>query len=262
MEQSKNEGTVSVKELLFGKYRSFAAMEAYKLLRTNVSFSFSAETTCPVIGVTSSLRGEGKSTTSINLAYTLAESGQKILLIEADMRLPSIPSKLGLNQSPGLSNVLSQGVTENVLQRLDEMDTLDILTAGDVPPNPSELLGSKRMKEMVETARERYNYIVVDLPPVTAVSDAVAITKLLDGILIVVRNDYAQKAAVKETLRQLSLVGVRVLGFVYTCAATGSKSYGKKYGRYGKKYGKSYGYGYDEEYGYGAGSQSTSGERV
>ena len=255
MDQAKN--AIDTTELLFGKNKSFAAAEAYKLLRTNVFFSFTGETACPVVGVTSSMRGEGKSTTSINLAYSIAETRKKVLLIEADMRLPSIPAKLGLNLSPGLSNILVQRTAENVLQHFGENEYLDILTAGDVPPNPSELLGSQRMREIVETARTQYDYIVVDLPPVTAVSDAVAISQMLDGILLVVRNNYAQRGAIKETLRQLKLADVRILGFVYTCASTGSKSYGKKYGRYGSKYGKSYGYG--EDYGYGEASQQAAG---
>lgn len=248
MDSNKNHTTADQRELLFGKNKSFAAAEAYKLLRTNVAFSFSAENECPVIGVTSSMRGEGKSTTSVNMSYTFAESGKRVLLVEGDMRLPSIPDKLGLNLSPGLSNLLvEKKMSESVVQHFGDMKTLDILTAGDVPPNPSELLGSQRMQELISTARTQYDYIILDLPPVTAVSDAVSISKLLDGILIVVRGNYAEKGAVKETLRQLGLVGVKVLGFVYTYATTSSKSYGKKYGKSKHKY------GYESDYGYGYG---------
>lgn len=229
-------------EKMFGKNRSFAAAEAYKLLRTNVTFSFSSGVKCPVIGVTSSLRGEGKSTTSINLAYTIAESGKRVLLIDADMRLPSVADKLSLNLSPGLSNLLVEGEKmSNLLQRYDELESLDILSAGDVPPNPSELLGSERMAEVVNAAKSYYDYIVVDLPPVTAVSDALALSKLLDGFVLVVRNNYASKSAIKETMRQLKLVDLKIIGFVSTFANGSSKSYGKRYGKYGSRYG--YGYG-------------------
>lgn len=232
-------------EKMFGSKKSFAAAEAYKLLRTNVTFSFSSSVKCPVIGVISSLRGEGKSTTAINLAYTIAESGKRVLLIDADMRLPSVADKLGIELSPGLSNLLVEHETiPNILQHFGDVETLDILTAGDVPPNPSELLGSERMDEIISHAKTYCDYIIVDLPPVTAVSDALALSKLLDGIVLVVRNNYASKNAIKETLRQIKLVDLKIIGFCYTFANTSSKSYGKRYGKRYGKYGSDYGYGY------------------
>lgn len=218
------------KEQMFGKEQNFAVSEAYKLLRTNVMFSFPGETKCPVVGVTSSLRGEGKSTTSINLAKAIAESGKKVLLIDSDMRLPSVADKLEIELSPGLSNLLVQNLSvNNVLQKFEDVETLDILAGGDIPPNPSELIGSKRMEEVIEAAKKYYDYIVIDLPPVTAVSDALTISKLLDGIVLVVRNDYAQKKAINDTMRQIKLVNLKVLGFVYTCANIAQGGYYKKY---------------------------------
>lgn len=218
------------KEQMFGNEQNFAVSESYKLLRTNVMFSFPGETKCPVIGVTSSLRGEGKSTTSINLAKSIAESGKKVLLIDSDMRLPSVADKLELELSPGLSNLLVQNLNINsLLQKFENLETLDIIAGGDVPPNPSELIGSKRMEEIIESAKKYYDYVVLDLPPVTAVSDALSISKLLDGIVLVVRNDYAQKKAINETLRQIKLVNLRVVGFVFTCANVAQGGYYKKY---------------------------------
>lgn len=218
------------KEQMFGSEQNFAVSESYKLLRTNVMFSFPGETKCPVIGVTSSLRGEGKSTTSINLAKSIAESGKKVLLIDSDMRLPSVADKLELELSPGLSNLLVQNLNINsLLQKFENLETLDIIAGGDVPPNPSELIGSKRMEEIIESAKKYYDYVVLDLPPVTAVSDALSISKLLDGIVLVVRNDYAQKKAINETLRQIKLVNLRVVGFVFTCANVAQGGYYKKY---------------------------------
>lgn len=234
-------------ELLFGKKKSFAASEAYKLLRTNIQFSFSTETKCPVIGVTSSLRGEGKSTTSINLAIALAETGKRVLLIDADMRLPSVAAKLNLELSPGLSNLLVQ--QRAIKQKFSDVETLDILTAGDTPPNPSELLGSQRMETFLNEQKQNYAYIVVDLPPVTSVSDALSVSRVLDGLLLVVRGDYASKKALNETLRQMKLADVHIIGFVYTFAGGRNKGYYSKYGKYGKygKYSKDYGYGYGEK---------------
>ena len=221
---------VLTKEQMFGTEQNFAVSEAYKLLRTNVMFSFPGETACPVIGVTSSLRGEGKSTTSINMAKAIAESNKKVLLIDADMRLPSVADKLEIRLAPGLSNLLVQNLNVNgILQKFEGIETLDILTGGDIPPNPSELIGSRRMEEVIEAAKKYYDYIVIDLPPVTAVSDALSISKLLDGIVLVVRNDYAQKKAINETLRQIKLVNLKVLGFAFTCANMAQGGYYKKY---------------------------------
>lgn len=229
-------GTLT-KEVMFGKERNFAVSEAYKYLRTNVMFSFSAEKKCPVVGVTSSLRGEGKSTTAINLAISIAETGEKVLLIDSDMRLPSVADKLEIQLSPGLSNLLAQKNVSigGILQKFENNENLDILTAGDVPPNPSELLGSQRMEELLNEAKKVYDYIVIDLPPVTAVSDALVISKLLDGVALVVRSDYAQKKAISETLRQIKLVNLKVLGFAFTCASLSTGGYYKKY--YKKEYG-------------------------
>lgn len=227
-------------EAFFGKNKSFAATEAYKLLRTNIQFSFSTETKCPVIGVTSSLRGEGKSTTSINLAVALAETGKRVLLIDADMRLPSVAEKLNLELSPGLSNLLVEQL--GMKQKFSNVETLDILTAGNPPPNPSELLGGQRMESFLNEQKQNYAYIVMDLPPVTSVSDALTVSRVLDGLLLVIRGDYASKKALNETLRQMKLANVHIIGFVYTFAGGRGKGYYSKYGKYGK-YGKDYGYG-------------------
>ena len=128
---------------------SFAASEAYKLLRTNLQFSLS-DKPCKIIGMTSSLRGEGKSTTAVNLAYTIAESGKRVLLVDGDMRLPTVHSKLGLVGAPGLSNVLA-GLCEDkdALRVSKYFNNWYIMPAGDIPPNPSELLGSEHMQALL-----------------------------------------------------------------------------------------------------------------
>ena len=150
---------------------NFASREAYKRLRTNIMFSFAEEAPCRIIGVTSSLRGEGKSVTAINTAYTMAQSGKKVLLIDADMRIPTVAKKLELPaNTSGLSNLLV-GVDkkDEIIQHIKFLKNnvqLDILTAGELPPNPSELLGSKRMEVLLDTLKKHYNYIIIDLPPV------------------------------------------------------------------------------------------------
>ncbi len=235
---------------------NFASREAYKKLRTNIMFSFAEEAPCRVIGITSSLRGEGKSVTTINTAYTMAQSGKKVLLVDADMRIPTVAKKLDIARSPGLSNLLV-GVDkrEEIIQHVRFAKSgvqFDVISAGELPPNPSELLGSKRMDALLDTLKKHYNYIFFDLPPICAVSDAVIFSKYSDGMMLVVRQDYCRTDSLKEAITQLKFANVNIMGFVYNCASTGSKVYGKygKYGKYGRysKYGKYYSKYYGKEY--------------
>ena len=223
---------------MFGPYLNFAATEAYKLLRTNLMFSFSDEDQCHVIGITSSVQSEGKSSTACNTAYALAEAGAKVLLLEADLRRPSIGSKLGLAKTPGLTNLLiSKADFQEVVQHSSLAPKVDIIASGDLPPNPSELLGSARMARVMEQLKQQYEYIIIDLPPVTVVSDAIAISKLLDGVVMVVRSEVSDRKLLAEALRQLNMVNIRILGFVYRDTDAGKKKYSY---RYSKKYYKYY----------------------
>ena len=215
-----------------GSKLNFAAAEAYKLLRTNLNFSAPDKNGCRIIGVTSSLQSEGKSMTSINTAYTLAQSGQKVLLLEADLRLPTIGKRLRLASRPGLSNCLAGQVSvEDTLQKSDIIDGLTVMTAGDVPPNPAELLESDRMKTLLDHLATKFDTIMIDLPPVGVVSDAVVLSKLVSGYILVVRQKVCDKATLDEVVRQLEFVNAKILGFVMTDADYEKKSY-KHYGRY------------------------------
>lgn len=233
---------------------SFAASEAYKLVRSNLTFSLVDNESCRVIGVTSSVRSEGKSTTSINLSYTLAETGKRVLTIDGDMRLPSINKRLKLHRAPGLSNLLAGMSTINeAVQPSGISRNWYVITAGDIPPNPSELLGSGRLVKLLEVLRKNFDYVILDLPPITIVSDALVVAQHTDGMLMVVRQNYTNQMELAESMRQMSYQKVKLLGFVQTHATTQYKRYGSRYGHYGK-YGK-YGYGY----GYGYGKSKSSG---
>lgn len=223
-----------------GDQMNFAASEAYKMLRTNLMFSFS-DTECKVIGVTSSVKSEGKSTTSINLAYTLGEQGYKVLLIEGDMRMPGISKQLGINPVPGISNLLS-GMTNKVADVLRQkvFNNVDFIAAGESVPNPAELLGSNRMKATLDGLQKIYEYIIIDLAPVTVVSDPLVVSKYLKGMVLVVRHEVAEQKQVAEAVRLLKFSNVRILGFIYN-------GYSGNSGAYSKKYYKSYGYGYGEK---------------
>lgn len=216
-----------------GENLSFAAAEAYKLLRTNLGFSLSDNTGCKVIGVTSAMKGEGKSITSINMAYTMAQSGGRVLLMEADLRLPTVAKRLGLKQKPGITNLLVGQVPGNeILQKTNLISNLRVASAGDIPPNPAELLGSANMKTTIQTMSEAFDVIIVDLPPITAVTDAVLVSKIVDG-MVVVRQNYCDRDSLEEVVRQLRFANAKILGFVMT----GADVQKKNYRRYGKSYG-------------------------
>lgn len=253
MSKKKRNTAVNEAGTMLHKKLSFAATEAYKLLRTNLMFTLPDTQKCRIIGITSSTRGEGKSTTAINLSYALAETGKRVLLVDADLRLPSVAKKLELKPEAGLSNVLAGSTTlEAATVSLAELESWFVLTSGDIPPNPTEMLGSPQMQTLLEHASESYDFIVIDLPPVNIVSDALVISPLLDGMLVVVRENYSERRVLNTCVRQLELSNVKVLGFVMNVTSDGSSSYGR-YGRYKKnKYYKYYrrGYGYGG-YGYG-----------
>lgn len=225
---------------MFGPNLNFATTEAYKLLRTNIMFSFTETGKGHVVGITSSVQSEGKSSTASNTAYALSESGAKVLLMECDLRRPSLAFKLGLERAPGLSNLLiGKAQLPATIQQCALVPALDIMTSGDIPPNPSELLASPRMEALLEELRETYDYIIVDLPPITVVSDALAMSKRLDGMVVVVRADHSDRQMLAEAMRQLKMVGVRILGFVYRETDSNKKRYGYRY-KYSKKYYKYY----------------------
>ena len=217
---------------------SFTATEQYKLLRANLMFTLPEDLKCPIIGVTSSMRGEGKSTTALNLSYALSESGKKVLLIDGDLRIPSVAKKLGLASSPGLTDFLiNQKAMSLKPLKTDLSDKWYIMPSGDLPPNPSELLGSAKMERRLKYFAERFDYIIIDLPPVNLVSDALAISKYIDGMIVVVREEYTEKKELDACLRQLKLSNVRVLGCVLNDVDSGKGSYSKyKYRRYYKYY--------------------------
>lgn len=224
----------------FGPGLSFGASEAYRLLRANILFALPDQGKCRVIGVTSALSGEGKSTTVLNLAYMLAESGRRTLLLEADMRLPTVSQRLELNSKPGLSNLLA-GLCggEEAVRDSGIHERLWIMPSGDIPPNPSELIGSGQMKAALEDLKESYDFLLLDLPPVNEVSDALVASRLTDGMVVVVRLGYSSRSALAEAMRQLQYAEAKVLGFVMNRAGGQETSYKGYQSGYGRRYGGS-----------------------
>ncbi len=236
--RKKHNVVEEVHETMLYKKLDFAATEAYKLLRTNLMFSLPDSDGCRIVGITSSIRGEGKSTTVANLSYTLAEAGKKVLLIDSDLRIPSIAKKLEIKSTPGLTNLLiNPELIDSAIIAMDCLDNWHVLPAGDIPPNPTELLSSAQMQSLLNTLSERYDYIILDLPPVNIVSDALVISPLLNGMLLVVRENYLERRELNKCVKRLELSGVKVLGFVFTVAKEQNGGY-RKYKRL--KYYKSY----------------------
>jgi len=210
---------------------SFAAKEAFKRLRTNLVMSFPEDDAkSRIIGITSAQPSEGKSTVSLNLSYSLAELGKKVLLIDADMRRPSLHVKMGISQTPGLSDLMGRVNEISLALKHYSNSTgtvkFDVIPGGNIPDNPSELLNSKRMERLLQALSAAYDYVVVDLPPVGAVIDAVSISKCTDGMLVVLRENNCPRSLLIDCVEQLKYAGVNILGFVVNGALEGA---GKKY---------------------------------
>lgn len=229
---------------LLGEKLNFSATEAYKLLRTNLFFCLPEgnERACPAVGITSSVQGEGKSTTSINVAYMLAEHGKRVCLVEGDMRAPTFKSRLKLQSTSGLSHVLAaMGTDMKSLMATALHENLRVISAGEIPPNPAELLGSTRMTQFIALLREMFDYIIIDLPPITVVADALAVSGVLDGMIVVVEEGTTTRRELADAMQRLEVIKDKILGFVVTRAHTVTGRYSKK--SYGYKYGYGYGYG-------------------
>ena len=233
------------KAALVGGDISFTAAEAFKLLRTKLQFSFADEGGSRVVGVSSALTGEGKSLSAANLAYSTAQLGKRVLLIDCDMRRPSLAEKLPVKKAPGLSDYLAgqiQGTELIQVCGLKENErAFHVISSGRIPPNPMELLSSVRMEKLIAHLRESYDYIILDLPPVGEVGDALAAAKLTDGMLVVARQNYCDRIALNSAIRQLEFVDAKILGIVVNFASEGGYTYGNKYYKpYYRRYYRSY----------------------
>jgi receptor protein-tyrosine kinase len=214
-------------------------VEAFRVLRTNMQF-VNVDSDSKVFAVTSSLPSEGKTTTACNLAITLAQTGQRVLLIEADLRRPKVADTLQLESVVGLTTVLVGRIgLEDAVQEYS-VENLSVLTSGAIPPNPSELLQSQAMADVLDEVRKAYDVIIVDAPPLLPVTDAALLTAQSDGALIVVRHGKTTKDQLRHSMERLEAVEGRALGVVLNMIAVrrGGGAYGGGYG---------YGYGYAPE---------------
>ena len=189
------------------------AVESYRTLRTNVTF-VGAEKPLQYIAVTSPGPREGKSTTAVNLAVTLAQAGRRTIIIDGDLRRPTTHRAFGLMQEPGLTDVLIGGVTAAEAIRTDVAQELDLLPAGSTPPNPSELLGSSAMGALIAELRHDYEYMIIDTPPTIPVTDAAVVATNADATILVLRSGDTEEHAAQRALDQLRRVNARIAGAV------------------------------------------------
>lgn len=203
--------------------------EAFRVLRTNLQF-VDIDSRQKVFVITSSVPDEGKTTTSINLALSLAQAGVRTVLVEGDLRRPKAPARLGLDAAVGVTSVLVGSVAvEDALQQ--HADTgLSFLASGAVPPNPAELLQSNAMSELLADLRSRFDVVIIDAPPLLPVTDATLLASKADGAILVVRHGKATKEQVRQSVARLEHVGARLLGTVSNMVPMRGKGYGYGYG--------------------------------
>ncbi len=221
----------------------FAVVEAYKTIRTNLSFSLPQEG-CKSFVISSSVPGEGKSTTAVNIAVAFSQLGKNVLLIDADLRRPSIHKKLKLINTKGLYTVLSGSASfDDCVQNSNKF--LDVLTSGPLPSNPIELIESVALSELLTKLHQRYDYIIFDSTPINIVSDAVSLAPKTDGLVLVIRENSTRRDDIYHALSACKFANIRVLGTVINGVNP------KHSGKYSyRKYKSSYRYNYKYQYQY------------
>ena len=228
----------------------FAIRESFNQLRTNILYTPNDIDGCPVYAITSAEMSVGKSTVSANLALSFANADKNVLLIDADMRRPTQHRIFGYNRKQaGLSELLA-GVKDSDTDVICTPFTgLDVITSGIIPPNPSELLHSKKLAVYLKKWRSEYDLVLIDLPPVGVVTDPVTIADQVNGYIIVAMSDKSDARRINGAIKTIRMTGAKIIGLVIN--GTSLRGDGKhKYGDRGYGYKKSYSYKYGYNYGY------------
>ena len=211
--------------------------EAYRVIRTGIQFA-QAGKELQTIALTSCTPNEGKSTTIANLAVVLTQAGKSVLLIDCDMRNPTVHKNFNLSNKIGLSSCISMGTALADAVQATAIEGLDALTAGVIPPNPSELLGSERMQNLLQRAKEEYDYVLIDTPPVLPVTDSLVLGSMVDGLILVIDSGAIKVEMARDVKNQLVNAGANILGVVLNKVRSEHHGYG---------YGYYYYYGHEGE---------------
>lgn len=216
--------------------------EAYRVIRTGIQFA-QAGKELQTIALTSCTLNEGKSTTIANLAVVLTQAGKSVLLIDCDMRNPTVHKNFNLSNKVGLSSCISMGTALSDAVQKTSIEGLYALTGGVIPPNPSELLGSEQMKNVLQRAKEQYDYVLIDTPPVMPVTDALIVGRFVDGMILVIASAEVKVEMARDVKNQLVNAGANILGVVLNKVRSEHHGYGYGYyyyyGNDGEKHKKS-----------------------
>ncbi len=220
----------------------FAVKEAYNAIRTNLLFTQQGEK-CPIFVVTSPTANNGKTINSINLAVSFAQMGKRTLLIDADMRNPTIHRMFSISVKNGLSEILA-GLTDNISVSKTDVENLSVLTAGKIPPNPAELLSSARMDKLLEFVKEHYDCVFIDTPPINLVTDSTIFAQKATGYIVIVKTDTTNTHDVKTTVTNIEQIDGNILGFILNDVNSEKKKYYSYYRKYNYNYSYNYNYNY------------------
>ena len=204
------------------------AAEAYRVIRTSVQFA-QAGKELKTIAITSCTPNEGKSMTVANLAIVLTQAGKSVLIMDCDMRNPTVHKNFNLSNKVGLSSCISMGTAVADAVQETAIEGLDALTAGVIPPNPSELLGSERMQNILQRAKEEYDYVLIDTPPVLPVTDSLVLGSMVDGLILVIDSGEVKVEMAREVKNQLVHAGANILGVVLNKVRSEHHGYGYGY---------------------------------
>lgn len=238
--KATNDTLVNGAKLITVAHPKSPISEQFRTIRTNINF-MAIDKPIKTLAMTSANVSEGKSTVTDNVAVVWAQTGQRVLLIDADLRRPTLHTTFNKSNQEGLTTILTSGTNSIDLRQIVQpsgVENLDILTSGPVPPNPAELLNSQRMKTLIESVKSVYDMVIVDVPPMLEVTDTQVLSHYLDAIVLVVKEGQTQKLAVKRAVELLNLAHANLLGYVMNDVNTDGDA----------------GYGYGYGYGYGSGS--------
>lgn len=211
----------------------FRVEEAYKSIRTNIMLSVMKKG-CKIIVVSSSMANEGKTTTTTNLAISMSQADQRVLLIDGDLRKPKIHHYFSIPNAPGLTNYLGAAANSRASQKVDlfsiihptEYKNLSVIASGSIPPNPAEVLGSEMMSEFLKEVSEHFDYIIIDTPPINVVSDALPVIRESDGVVMVIRSNSSTHPELQKALDSLKFIDAKILGFVVNYESENRSKYG------------------------------------